>query len=53
MAEVRAFWEREGLPADPRSVMPGGHDVLLIHRVLHQHELQQARTAAGREPTPA
>ena len=53
MAQVRAFWDREGLPADPRSVVPGGHDVLLIHQVLHEHDLQQARVAGGRTPTPA
>ena len=45
MDAVRAFWERKGLPAEPRpSAM---HDVLLIHEVLQAHE-----AAMGRDTPP-
>jgi 1-acyl-sn-glycerol-3-phosphate acyltransferase len=37
MAEVRAFWERKGRPAEPPQPAPV-HNVLLIHEVLRAHE---------------
>lgn len=47
MDEVRAFWERKGLPAETSAAAaPAAHDVLLMHRALREYE---ARHAA--EPT--
>jgi len=45
MAEVRAFWERKGRPADPERD-DSLHNVLLIHEVLraHESELEELRT---------
>jgi 1-acyl-sn-glycerol-3-phosphate acyltransferase len=45
MAEVKAFWERKGRPADPERG-DDLHNVLLIHEVLraHESELEQRRT---------
>jgi 1-acyl-sn-glycerol-3-phosphate acyltransferase len=44
MAEVQAFWERKGRPADPERG-DSVHNVLLIHEVLraHESELGQVR----------
>jgi 1-acyl-sn-glycerol-3-phosphate acyltransferase len=44
MEQVRAFWDRKGLPVEPKA--PAMHDVLLIHGVLKAHE-----EAMAREPT--
>ena len=41
MGEVRAFWERKGLPVEPQAP-PVEHDVLLIHRTLIAHEAMLA-----------
>jgi 1-acyl-sn-glycerol-3-phosphate acyltransferase len=47
MDEVRAFWERNGVPAEAdANAAPPAHDVLLMHRALREYE---ARHAA--EPT--
>jgi 1-acyl-sn-glycerol-3-phosphate acyltransferase len=42
MAEVRAFWEHEGLLPEA----PAAHDVLIMHRALEDHERRHAQ-----EPT--
>lgn len=47
MDEVRAFWDRKGLPEGAEADAPPAHDVLLMHRALREHE---ERTAA--EPAP-
>jgi 1-acyl-sn-glycerol-3-phosphate acyltransferase len=41
MDEVRAFWERKGLPAEPEAPRVE-HDVLLIHKTLLAHEAMLA-----------
>jgi hypothetical protein len=52
MEEVRAFWERKGLPAEPAAA-PVAHDVLLIHRAIMLHEAAMAERSAGRfAPVP-
>jgi 1-acyl-sn-glycerol-3-phosphate acyltransferase len=38
MAQVRAFWEREGKPEGPEPA-PTAHDVLLMHEALRAKEL--------------
>jgi len=40
MAEVQAFWERKGRPAEAPAPEPA-HNVLLIHEVLRAHELHE------------
>jgi 1-acyl-sn-glycerol-3-phosphate acyltransferase len=40
MAEVRAFWEREGLEAEGEAVET--HDVLIMHRALQDYERRHA-----------
>lgn len=47
MDEVRAFWEREGQPADPAKRGPA-HDVLILHQALRAHEVQLAREGTRR-----
>src|SRR3954447_3168880 len=47
MDEVRAFWERKGLPADGVEA-PVAHDVLLIHQALMLHEATVGVDAARR-----
>ena len=42
MDQVKAFWERKGLPEDPARRGPA-HDVLIIHQALRAHEAQVAR----------
>ena len=43
MDEVRSFWERKGLPIEPRPApAPVEHDVLLIHKTLLAHEAMLA-----------
>ncbi len=47
MAEVQAFWERKGRPADgsdPAEI----HDVMLIHEVLRAHDVTVERERTGR-----
>ncbi len=43
MAEVRAFWERKGRPAEPPLPAPT-HNVLLIHEVLRAHHNDDIET---------
>ncbi|HZH23959.1 MAG TPA: lysophospholipid acyltransferase family protein [Solirubrobacteraceae bacterium] len=50
MDEVRAFWERKGLPVEPQAPRVE-HDVLLIHRTLIAHEAMLA--AQGRRFAPS
>jgi 1-acyl-sn-glycerol-3-phosphate acyltransferase len=51
MDEVRAFWERKGLPEDPAKRGPA-HDVLILHEALRAHEAQLAREGDRRfEPS--
>jgi 1-acyl-sn-glycerol-3-phosphate acyltransferase len=45
MQQVRDFWDREGLPLEPK--VPAMHDVLIIHNVLQAHEA----ALAAREPS--
>jgi 1-acyl-sn-glycerol-3-phosphate acyltransferase len=40
MDEVREFWGREGLPAQPK---PPAHDVLLMHTALRAYEARSER----------
>jgi 1-acyl-sn-glycerol-3-phosphate acyltransferase len=47
MDEVRAFWNRKGLPEDPAKRGPA-HDVLIIHEALRAHEAQVARDGTRR-----
>ncbi len=47
MAEVRAFWERKGLPAEPAPPRME-HDVLLIHKTLLAHEAMLAAQPSPR-----
>jgi 1-acyl-sn-glycerol-3-phosphate acyltransferase len=47
MEQVRAFWERKGLPEDPAKRGPA-HDVLIIHEALRAHEAQLAREGGRR-----
>jgi 1-acyl-sn-glycerol-3-phosphate acyltransferase len=47
MDEVRAFWERKGLPEDPAKRGPA-HDVLILHEALRAHERQVARERGRR-----
>jgi 1-acyl-sn-glycerol-3-phosphate acyltransferase len=42
MDEVRAFWERKGLPAGQDSADVPAHDVLLMHRALEEYEARHA-----------
>ena len=44
MDEVRAFWERKGLPEEPQQP---AHDVLIIHQALRAHEETSPARAAG------
>jgi 1-acyl-sn-glycerol-3-phosphate acyltransferase len=49
MDEVREFWDRKGLPADPQaSAKPAEHDVLIIHSALMAHEATLAERRTGR-----
>ncbi|MGH2946572.1 MAG: lysophospholipid acyltransferase family protein [Solirubrobacteraceae bacterium] len=48
MDEVRAFWERKGLPAGSEEVAPPAHDVLLMHQALLQHEAHHPVQPSGR-----
>jgi 1-acyl-sn-glycerol-3-phosphate acyltransferase len=41
MEEVRAFWERQGQPEEPRQT---AHDVLLMHAAIRAHEAEITRT---------
>jgi 1-acyl-sn-glycerol-3-phosphate acyltransferase len=51
MDEVRAFWERKGMPADPARRGPA-HDVLILHEALRAHEAMLARDGRRRfEPS--
>jgi 1-acyl-sn-glycerol-3-phosphate acyltransferase len=49
MDEVRAFWERKGLPEDPPAPAPV-HDVLIIHQALRMHEETVAREGGRFDP---
>jgi 1-acyl-sn-glycerol-3-phosphate acyltransferase len=52
MDEVRAFWERKGLPADGAEP-PVLHDVLLMHQALRLHEAALGADAGSRfAPVP-
>jgi len=42
MDEVRAFWERQGRPAQADAAAPAAHDVLLMHRALLEYEVRHA-----------
>jgi 1-acyl-sn-glycerol-3-phosphate acyltransferase len=42
MDDVRAFWEREGLPAEPDTAAAQAHDVLLIHQAIQEYEARHA-----------
>ena len=58
MDEVRAFWERKGLPEEPdTATAPQAHDVLLIHKALQEYEARHAavptlRLEHGMPPAP-
>jgi 1-acyl-sn-glycerol-3-phosphate acyltransferase len=58
MDEVRAFWERQGRPEEAdATVAPAIHDVLLMHKVLEEHEARHAseptlRFERGVPPAP-
>ncbi len=47
MDEVRAFWDRKGLPEEPQQP---AHDVLLIHQALRAHEETLAREGGRFDP---
>jgi 1-acyl-sn-glycerol-3-phosphate acyltransferase len=47
MDEVRAFWDRKGLPEDETGA-PVVHDVLLIHRAIQEYEARHAPEPALR-----
>ena len=47
MDEVRAFWERKGLPEDPAKRGPA-YDVLILHEALRAHEAELAREGGRR-----
>ena len=49
MDEVRAFWDRKGLPDEPRRRAPA-HDVLIIHQTLRVHEETLARKGSRFDP---
>jgi 1-acyl-sn-glycerol-3-phosphate acyltransferase len=52
MDEVRAFWDRKGRPPGV-IVEPKAHDVLLMHRALHEYELRHGAAPTVRfEPSP-
>ena len=42
MDEVRAFWERKGLPAEADTAAAPAHDVLLMHKALQEYEARHA-----------
>jgi hypothetical protein len=44
MDEVRAFWDCKGLPAEPAAP---AHDVLVMHRALHEYEARDRSTSAA------
>ena len=46
MDEVRKFWDRKGLPAEPQA--PVEHDALLIHETLPAHEATLAEQPSPR-----
>lgn len=48
MDEVRAFWDRKGLSAeaDGAATIPA-HDVLVMHRALHEYEARERSTSAA------
>jgi 1-acyl-sn-glycerol-3-phosphate acyltransferase len=58
MDEVRAFWERKGLPAETGAApAPAAHDVLLMHKALREYETRHAseptlRFERGVPPAP-
>jgi hypothetical protein len=45
MDEVRAFWDRKGLPADGAAAP--AHDVLVMHRALREFEARERSTTAA------
>ena len=47
MDEVRAFWDRKGLPADGDAAPAPAHDVLVMHRALREHEARERSTTAA------
>jgi 1-acyl-sn-glycerol-3-phosphate acyltransferase len=48
MDEVRAFWDRKGLPADADGAAgQPAHDVLVMHRALREHEARDRSTTAA------
>ena len=47
MDEVREFWDRKGLPAEPQA-KPVEHNVLIIHSALLAHEAMLAEQRSGR-----
>lgn len=48
MDEVRAFWERKGIPAE-QDGPPGGYNVLLMHEVLRKREARFERPVEAPE----
>jgi 1-acyl-sn-glycerol-3-phosphate acyltransferase len=59
MDEVRAFWERKGLPADDDVAAAPAHDVLLMHRAIEEYEARHEGEPtlrfepAGQDPEPS
>jgi 1-acyl-sn-glycerol-3-phosphate acyltransferase len=49
MDEVRAFWDRKGLPEEPPQPA-AAHDVLIIHQALRMHEETVARKGGRFDP---
>ncbi len=48
MDEVRAFWDRKGLPAEADgAAKTPAHDVLVMHRALHEYEARERSTSAA------
>jgi 1-acyl-sn-glycerol-3-phosphate acyltransferase len=47
--EVRAFWDRKGLPEEPEQPA-AAHDVLIIHQALRMHEETVAREGGRFDP---
>ena len=48
MDEVRAFWDRKGLPAEGEpAAAPAAHDVLMMHRALREYEARERSISAA------
>ena len=52
MAEVKAFWERKGMPAEVPAREPS-HNVLLIHEVLKAHQVEDVFPAQQQSSSAA